>query len=80
MQKSSNKGKSFVNTGTSVKLPPRGRKIITPAGGLYDQLRIRAVSAVDTVTAAGVRSATSTKEASIVEVTPLYSKLDNGQA
>lgn len=79
MQKSRNKGKTFVDSGTSVKLPPRGRKIITPDGGFYDQLRIRACSAVDTVSAAGARTA-NTKEASIIEVTPLYSKLDNGQA
>lgn len=79
MQKSMNKGKSFVTVGGAVKLPPRGRKIITPGGGFYDQLRIRACSAVDTVSAAGARTANS-KEAAIVEVTPLYSKLDNGQA
>lgn len=79
MQKSRNKGKTFVDSGTSVKLPPRGRKIITPDGGFYDQLRIRACSAVDTVGSNGARTA-NTKEASIVEVTPLYSKLDNGQA
>lgn len=83
IEKSRNDGKGFVKGGQTVKLPARGRKVITPDGGIapsLDQLRVRASSAQDTVdTSDGSRTANA-NEASTVEVNMLYTKLDNGQA